>query len=301
MPCPARASGITAVWIGNGTVMPRALSTAQGLRERRARRTRSRGESWGVFLLSQQRRTAGVNKRRRTDGGRHQTTEATGRTGVRAGGTEVPVAAAVECRPDRPAQERSIIQGAAGLTSTVPLMGPDPTRSAAMVNLVLSHRLTLVVAAAGWGKSTLLRRLADDVSSFVFTRPPAGWTPSRSPATSSTRSAPPTPELVAGALPAYSSADSQNHQDQLAALAAAVGAVAADVVTADTVVAIDDADVPPGDPMERFLEALVLSLPRACTSSSPAGRNRRCGSPGCGRPARLLGCRRPSSRSVPAN
>ncbi len=101
-------------------------------------------------------------------------------------------------------------------------MAPDPTRSAAMVKLVLTHRLTLVVAAAGWGKSTLLRRLADDASSFVFSRPPVGWTPFAFARNVIDAIGAATPELVADALPAYSSADSQNHEDQVAALAAAV-------------------------------------------------------------------------------
>jgi ATP/maltotriose-dependent transcriptional regulator MalT/DNA-binding SARP family transcriptional activator len=139
-------------------------------------------------------------------------------------------------------------------------MGPDPTRSAATVTLVLSHRLTLVVAAAGWGKSTLLRRLAAEPTGVIVTRPPVGWTPfslARS-LIDALGGSDNNPDGAGGALPAYATADSQDRDDQVAALAAAVSSVAADVVRADTIVAID---APPGDPLERFLEALVLGLP----------------------------------------
>ena len=141
-------------------------------------------------------------------------------------------------------------------------MGPDPTRSAATVTLVLSHRLTLVVAAAGWGKSTLLRRLAAEPTGVIVTRPPVGWTPfSLARSLIDALGGSDNPDGAGGALPAYATADSQDRDDQVAALAAAVSSVAADVVRADTIVAIDDADAPPGDPLERFLEALVLGLP----------------------------------------
>jgi len=140
-------------------------------------------------------------------------------------------------------------------------MAPDLQGSAAMVNLVLFHRLTLVVAAAGWGKSTLLRRMAEAVPSFEFSRPPAGWTPfslahALSDAISSRFAHP-----VTDPLPAYPTADTQHRRDQMGALAANVCALAADVIDVDTIVVIDDVDVPAGDPLEQFLEALVLCLP----------------------------------------
>ena len=52
----------------------------------------------------------------------------------------------------------------------------DP-RSSARVLVALSHRLTLVVAAPGWGKTTLLRTLASAAPAVEVARPPAGWTP----------------------------------------------------------------------------------------------------------------------------
>ena len=52
----------------------------------------------------------------------------------------------------------------------------DP-RSSARVHVALTHRLTLVVAAPGWGKTTLLRTLASAAPAVEVARPPAGWTP----------------------------------------------------------------------------------------------------------------------------
>src|SRR6266508_1301195 len=110
-------------------------------------------------------------------------------------------------------------------------MAPDLRRSAAMANLVLSHRLTLVVAAAGWGKSTLLRRLAENVPSIMLSRPPSGWTPFSLARELSEAIARRSPDQIADVLPAYPTADSLNRDDQIAALAAAVCATASDVVT----------------------------------------------------------------------
>ena len=53
----------------------------------------------------------------------------------------------------------------------------DDARTAAWVTLVLEHRLTLVVAAPGWGKTALLRAIAAAAPSIEVSRPPAGWTP----------------------------------------------------------------------------------------------------------------------------
>ena len=52
----------------------------------------------------------------------------------------------------------------------------DP-RSSARVQVALTHRLTLVVAAPGWGKTTMLRTLANVAPAVEVARPPAGWTP----------------------------------------------------------------------------------------------------------------------------
>ena len=49
--------------------------------------------------------------------------------------------------------------------------------AAARAQTALGHRLTLVVAAPGWGKTTLLRTLAAAAPAVEVARPPAGWTP----------------------------------------------------------------------------------------------------------------------------
>ena len=136
----------------------------------------------------------------------------------------------------------------------------DEARTAARVTLVLEHRLTLVVAAPGWGKTALLRAIAAAVPSIEVSRPPAGWTPF-----SLARQL--VDELTGGLssaddeLPAHSALDSPDNPDQVGALAATVCATASRVVEGDLALIIDDADAPPGDPLHQFLEALVLHLP----------------------------------------
>ena len=51
--------------------------------------------------------------------------------------------------------------------------GPPP----AFGQLAMRHRLTLVVAGAGWGKSAMLRGLAATAPSIEVRRPASGWTP----------------------------------------------------------------------------------------------------------------------------
>jgi ATP/maltotriose-dependent transcriptional regulator MalT/DNA-binding SARP family transcriptional activator len=121
----------------------------------------------------------------------------------------------------------------------------------------LSHRLTVVVAGPGWGKSTLLRGLAATGPSIEVTQPPTGWTPF---------------SLARGLLeqvsdtsaeefPSHTAPDSPDNPEQITALAAGVCATAARAIRSRTLVLLDDADVAPDDPLERFLEALVLNLP----------------------------------------
>ena len=133
-------------------------------------------------------------------------------------------------------------------------------RTAARVQLVFDHRLTLVVAAPGWGKTAMLRAIAGAVPSIEVSRPPAGWTPfslarqladelaSRTSATDDD-------------LPARPAPDSPDNPDQTSALAATVCAIAARTVDEDVALVIDDIDAPDGDPLHQFLEALVLRLP----------------------------------------
>ncbi len=125
----------------------------------------------------------------------------------------------------------------------------------------LSHRLTLVTAGPGWGKSSLLRRLATTGPSIEVTRPPSGWTPfslARAvlDGVLAQVSEPPEEEF-----PAHSAPDSPDNPEQVTALAAGVCATAARTIRSRTLLLLDDADVGPDDPLERFLEALVLHLP----------------------------------------
>ena len=53
------------------------------------------------------------------------------------------------------------------------LAGPPPTFG----QLAMRHRLTLVVAGAGWGKSAMLRGLTATAPSIEVRRPASGWTP----------------------------------------------------------------------------------------------------------------------------
>jgi ATP/maltotriose-dependent transcriptional regulator MalT/DNA-binding SARP family transcriptional activator len=124
--------------------------------------------------------------------------------------------------------------------------------------VALAHRLTLVVAAPGWGKSTLLRSLARTAPSVEVARPPIGWTPltlARQLVTALVPTAP-----IDDVLPVRVAPDTVDQAGSATALAAAVCTAAA-AVTADTLVLLDDVDVEPGDPLCDFLEALVMHLP----------------------------------------
>ena len=135
------------------------------------------------------------------------------------------------------------------------------SRSAEREHLALNHRLTLVVAAPGWGKTTMLRRLGSAAPSVDVTRPPSGWTPFSLARHLLDALALEYPVLARAVLPAHAALDSPDNPDQTAALAAGVCAAAAAAVTEDTLVLLDDADIPIDDPLQHFLEALVLHLP----------------------------------------
>jgi ATP/maltotriose-dependent transcriptional regulator MalT len=114
-----------------------------------------------------------------------------------------------------------------------------------------------VVAGPGWGKSTFIRRVASVTRSVEVIRPPSGWT-----SFALTRAL---FDAIGAAgseeLPAYTSATQEDQAAHAAALAAGFAAVAAERITEDTVVLLDDADWPAGDPLSVFLETLVLHLP----------------------------------------
>ena len=134
-------------------------------------------------------------------------------------------------------------------------------RSDARLRLVLARRLTLVVAAPGWGKTTVVRQLVRSAPSVEVTRPPAGWTPFSLARQLLDGLAVRAPTIDADLLPARAAPDSRDNPDQTAALAANICAAAAAAIVDDTIVVIDDADVAAGDPLLEFLEALVLHLP----------------------------------------
>lgn len=132
-------------------------------------------------------------------------------------------------------------------------------RSAALAGHALRHRLTLVVAGAGWGKSTLLRELATAAPSIVLTRPPSGWTPL-------TMARALLDGLVDGTgahdtLPRYASPDTAERDEQAAALAARACETAAELLAVDTLVVIDDAEWAADDPLNVFVETLVRHVP----------------------------------------
>lgn len=114
-----------------------------------------------------------------------------------------------------------------------------------------------MVAGPGWGKSTFIRRVASVTRSVEVIRPPSGWT-----SFALTRAL---FDAIGAAgseeLPAYTSATQEDQAAHAAALAAGFAAVAAERITEDTVVLLDDADWPAGDPLSVFLETLVLHLP----------------------------------------
>ncbi len=135
------------------------------------------------------------------------------------------------------------------------------TRSDARIRLALAHRLTLVVAAPGWGKTRMLRHLAKGAPSIEVIRPPTGWTPFSLARQLLDGVAARAPGLDTDLLPGHAAPDSPDNPDQTAALAANLCAAAAGAITDDTLVLIDDADAAPQDPLTGFLEALVLHLP----------------------------------------
>lgn len=143
---------------------------------------------------------------------------------------------------------------------------------------MLSHRLTLVVAAAGWGKTSLLRDLVEATRSIEVSQPPGGWTPFGMARAIVDVIREQSGGGAEGLLPRSPSAHSADGGElQAAALAAALGEAARQLVTQDTIVVLDDAEWPPDDPLTAFLEALVLHLPRrlhlvVATRSAPPMR-----------------------------
>ena len=133
-------------------------------------------------------------------------------------------------------------------------------RSAALADLAMSHRLTLVVAAPGWGKSTLLRRLGEHATSIEVSRPPSGWTPFAVARGMLDGLRSLGLEPADDVLPPHPAPDSPDHPDHTTALAAAVCTAVARIDT-PALVLLDDVETSAGDPLERFLEALVLHLP----------------------------------------
>jgi DNA-binding SARP family transcriptional activator/ATP/maltotriose-dependent transcriptional regulator MalT len=136
-----------------------------------------------------------------------------------------------------------------------PLAGPPQ----AFWQLALRHRLTLVVAGAGWGKSAVLRAMAANAPSIQVRQPATGWTPFALAHALVDGIAEHTAQAPTVDLPAYPTADSPDRREQTAALATSVCA-AATAVTHDTVALLDDIDVEGGDLLV-FLEQLVLGAP----------------------------------------
>jgi ATP/maltotriose-dependent transcriptional regulator MalT/DNA-binding SARP family transcriptional activator len=132
---------------------------------------------------------------------------------------------------------------------------------AAALQTALSHRLTLVVAAAGWGKSTLLRGLVAAAPSIEVRRSASGWNAFTLARAMVDGIAEKTDRTVADTLPAYPISDSPDRGDQIAALATSVCSTAAEALTDDTLVVLDDVDIADGDPLGLFLETLILGLP----------------------------------------
>src|SRR5688500_18499288 len=106
-------------------------------------------------------------------------------------------------------------------------------------HLAMRHRLTLVVAGAGWGKSAMLRGLTATCPSIEVRRPASGWTPFALARALVAGIAEHTQRPESGDLPAYPTPDSPDHRDQIAALATNVCAVATSVPS-DTLVVLDD-------------------------------------------------------------
>lgn len=116
-----------------------------------------------------------------------------------------------------------------------------------------------MVAAPGWGKTTLLRSLASAAPAVEVARPPAGWTPFLLARQLVAQLVP--AALGDDVLPARLAPDSADHAESSGALAAAVCTAAGAAIADDTLVLVDDADVGADDPLRDFLEALVMHLP----------------------------------------
>ena len=125
--------------------------------------------------------------------------------------------------------------------------------------LAMRHRVTLVVAGAGWGKSASLRGLAATAPCIEVRRPVTGWTPFALAHALVDGIAEHTAQAPTVDLPAYPTADSPDRRDQFAALATSVCAVAT-AITDDTLALLDDIDVDDDD-SRVFLEQLVLGVP----------------------------------------
>jgi ATP/maltotriose-dependent transcriptional regulator MalT len=136
------------------------------------------------------------------------------------------------------------------------LAGPP----SAFGQLAMRHRVMLVVAGAGWGKSTVLRGLTATEPSIEVRRPATGWTPFALAHALVDGITVHTHQGSAVDLPPYPTADSTDRRDQIAALATNVCA-AASAVTRDTLVVVDDVDVADDDTLVQFLEPLILGLP----------------------------------------
>ncbi|MBA3289655.1 MAG: tetratricopeptide repeat protein, partial [Acidimicrobiia bacterium] len=136
------------------------------------------------------------------------------------------------------------------------------TGTDALLAAARNHRLTLIVADAGWGKSTFLRRLVVATDAIELSLERTGRTPFGLARALLDGLAQRVPGVSGHELPRHAAPDSPGSPNQTTALAASVAAAAASVLD-DIVVVIDDAELAAGDPLERFVEALVLHLPPA--------------------------------------
>jgi DNA-binding SARP family transcriptional activator len=126
---------------------------------------------------------------------------------------------------------------------------------------VLRHRLTLVVAGAGWGKSELLRRWAAAVPSVELSTDEPGatvYTMARS-LTNGLQAR--LPGRISAGLPGRPVVDAAEGTDQIEAMAAAVAA-AGEPIGHDLLVMIDDFPATEAtDPRAGFVTALARHLP----------------------------------------
>ena len=127
--------------------------------------------------------------------------------------------------------------------------------------LAMRHRLTLVVAGAGWGKSAMLRGLTATFPSIEVRRPASGWTPFALAHALVDGIAEHTQQSLSDNLPAYPTAESPDSRDQITALATNVCDAASTSIDSDTLIVLDDVDVTDDDPVVTFLEPLILGLP----------------------------------------